>query len=53
MGGLLLGSKLGTEFMPRSLEGEAVVIDETSDGGDVGLDTLDSAEGCHEEKTIR
>ena len=53
MGGLLLGSKLGTESTPCSREGEAVVLDETSDGGDVSFDTLDSTEGYHEAKTIR
>jgi len=53
MGELLLGPKLGTEFMPCSREGEAVVLDEASDGGDVSLDTLDSTEGYHEAKTIR
>lgn len=48
MGGLLLGSKLGTESIPCSLEGEVDLLDEASDGSGVGLDKLDSAEGGSE-----
>ena len=50
MGGLRLGIKLGTESILCSLEGETDVLDEISDGSDVGLDTLELTEGCKKRK---